>query len=163
MRALSVPGGPGVRDDRGVAAGFEIPVFYDSMIAKLAVWGSTRAEAVARLSRALDEYRVVGVKTTVPFFQWLVRQPAFLDGAFDTTYLDRVLTDRRGRPFVEPTGADEDAAAIAAALAAWFRAHRAAAGGNGLGSPLVDDEAQNDSRGRFHWRRAARVEGLRSS
>ena len=62
VRALSAPTGPGVRDDRGVASGFEIPIFYDSMIAKLVVWGDTRADAVARLRRALDEYRVVGVK-----------------------------------------------------------------------------------------------------
>ncbi len=163
VRALSVPGGPGVRDDRGVAAGFEIPVFYDSMIAKLAVWGQTRTDAVARLARALDEYRVVGVKTTVPFFQWLVRQPAFLDGAFDTTYLDRVLADRRGRPFVEPTSADEDAATITAALAAWFRAHRAAAGRNEVGTRFFDDLSENESRPRFNWRRAARTEALRSS
>ncbi len=149
VRALAVPGGPGVRDDRGVAPGFEVPVFYDSMIAKLAVWGSTRAECVGRLTRALDEYRVVGVKTTMPFFQWLVRQPAFADAAFDTTYLDRVLADRNGQPFVQPTAADEEGAALAAALASWFRAHRAAAAG--AAEPAGDA-----------WRRAARREALRS-
>jgi len=150
VRAIAVPGGPGVRDDRGVAPGFEIPVFYDSMIAKLAVWGATRAEAVGRLTRALNEYRVIGVKTTVPFFQWLVRQPEFEAGRFDTTYLDRVLAGRNGRPFVEPTAADQDEAAIAAALAAWFRAHRAAAG-------------PGDGNGGQAWRRASRTEALRSS
>ncbi len=153
VRALAVPGGPGVRDDRGVATGFEIPVFYDSMIAKLAVWGATRAEAIGRLTRALDEYRVVGVKTTVPFFQWLVRQPAFVDAAFDTTYLDRVLASRNGLPFVAPTAADEDAAAMAAALASWFRAHQAAAGAAGAGGGSAGDA----------WRRAARTEGLRQA
>ncbi len=146
VRALSVPGGPGVRDDRGVAAGFEIPVFYDSMISKLVVWGATRAEAIARLRRALDEYRVVGVKTTVPFFQWLVRQPEFLEGRFDTTYLDRVLALRQGQAFVPPTEADETDAVVAAAIAAWMRSHRAAAGG-----PAKESA----------WRRAARLEGLR--
>ncbi len=148
VRALAVPSGPGIRDDRGVAEGFEIPVFYDSMIAKLVVWGATRDEAVSRLGRALDEYRVVGVQTTVPFFQWVVRQPAFRDAAFDTTYLDRVLAEREGRPFVEPDADDERHAAIAAALGTWFRAHRAAAL-----SPDDDGGA---------WRRAARTEGVRS-
>ncbi len=94
VRALGVPGGPGVRDDRGVVAGFEIPVFYDSLISKLVVWGETRADAIARLGRALDEYRVVGVQTTVPFFQWLIRQREFLERRFDTTYLDGVLAER---------------------------------------------------------------------
>jgi acetyl-CoA carboxylase biotin carboxylase subunit len=146
VRALSVPGGPSVRDDRGVAPGFEIPMFYDSMISKLIVWGGDRADAIARLGRALDEYRVVGLKTTVPFFQWLVRQPEFIDGRFDTTYLDRVLAGRQGQPFVAPTPADEDDAVVAAAIAAWTRSHRAAAG------------AQEDA---SRWRGAARLEGLR--
>ena len=146
VRALSVPGGPGIRDDRGVAAGFEIPMFYDSMISKLIVWGATRTEAIARLGRALDEYRVVGLKTTVPFFQWLVKQPEFIEGRFDTTYLDRVLTERRGQVFVAPTDTDEHDAVVAAAIAAWMRSHRAAA----------DAPASGNA-----WRRAARTEGLR--
>src|SRR5439155_6630196 len=98
VRALALPGGPGIRDDRGVAAGFDVPVFYDSMIAKLIASGATRPDAIARLARALDEYRVVGIRTTVPFFQWLLKQPEFLEGRFDTTYLDQVLAERNGRP-----------------------------------------------------------------
>jgi acetyl-CoA carboxylase biotin carboxylase subunit len=147
VRAIAVPGGPGVRDDRGVAAGFEVPVFYDSMISKLVVWADTREEAVHRLTRVLDEYRIVGVKTTLPFFRWLVQQPEFLEGRFDTTYLDHVLARRKGQPFVEPTEADETHATIAVALASWLRAHRAAAG-------ATNDEASA-------WRRAARLGALR--
>jgi acetyl/propionyl-CoA carboxylase alpha subunit len=146
VRAVSTPGGPGIRDDRGVAPGFEVPVFYDSMIAKLVVWGDTRAEAIVRLSRALDEYRVIGVKTTVPFFQWLVRQPAFLTGDVDTTYLDRALDERRGQPFVEPSDRDRDDAAVATALASFIRAQGAAA------APVSDGGV---------WRRTARTDGLR--
>ena len=146
VRALSVPGGPGIRDDRGVAAGFEIPVFYDSMISKLVAWGADRPQAIARLARALDEYRVVGVKTTLPFFRWLVGQSEFAEGRFDTTYLDRLLAGRKGQTFVTPTEADEDDAAIVAAIAAWSRSHRAAA------APADEGGA---------WRRAARTEGLR--
>jgi acetyl-CoA carboxylase, biotin carboxylase subunit len=145
VRALSAPSGPGVRDDRGVAAGFEVPVFYDSMISKLIVWGESRAEAINRLRRALGEYRIVGVHTTVPFFQWLVRQPEFIEGRFDTTYLDRVLAGRDGRPFVEADPVEQRDAAIAAALAAWFRAHQA------VGAAADHGQA---------WRRAARLEGV---
>ena len=146
VRAIGVPSGPGVRDDRGVVAGFEIPVFYDSLISKLVVWGDTRREAIARLGRALDEYRVVGVQTTVPFFQWLIRQREFLEGRFDTTYLDGVLAERNGQSFSTPAPRDVQDAAIAAALDAWFRAHRAGA------------EASTTSGA---WQRTARIEGLR--
>ncbi len=147
VRALGVPSGPGVRDDRGVAAGFEIPVFYDSMISKLVVWADTRPAAIARLGRALEEYRVVGLHTTVPFFQWLIRQPEFLEGRFDTTYLDRLLQTRKGQPFAVPDAGDVEQAAIAAALSAWFRAHRA-----GADAPVSTGGA---------WQRAGRFEGLR--
>jgi acetyl-CoA carboxylase biotin carboxylase subunit len=145
VRSISTPAGPGVRDDRGVAAGFEVPVFYDSMISKLVVWGGTRPEAVARLARALDEYRIAGVTTTIPFFKWLVRQPEFTSGRFDTTYLDRLLAGRDGRRFVEPDARDLDDAAAAAALVSWLRARGAAA------APAPDGGA---------WRRAARLDGV---
>jgi len=150
VRALAVPGGPGIRDDRGVAPGYEIPVFYDSMISKLIVWGDTRADAITRLGRVLDEYRVIGVHTTLPFFRWLIRQPEFLEARFDTTYLDRVLADRHGQPFAQPTTTDEEHGAIAAALSAWFLAHRATAT---AGGPSSEGK----------WRQAALVENLRST
>jgi acetyl-CoA carboxylase biotin carboxylase subunit len=148
VRAMSVPGGPGVRDDRGVAPGFEIPLFYDSMIAKLIVWGDTRTEAIGRLGRVLDEYRVIGVRTTLPFFRWLVSQAEFVDGAFDTTYLDTLLASRKGKPFVEATNGDCEDAAIIAAVATWLRAHQASA---------VGPAAQSSGA----WQRAARTGGLR--
>jgi len=147
VRALSVPGGPGVRDDRGVAPGFEIPIYYDSMISKLVVWAGTRDEAVARLRRALAEYRVVGVRTTLPFFRWLVEQPEFTAGRVSTTYLDGVLAARAGQPFTPPSPADETDAAIAASVAAWFRAQRS--------SPAATTAASGA------WRRAARLDGIR--
>jgi acetyl-CoA carboxylase biotin carboxylase subunit len=146
VREISIPGGAGIRDDRGVAAGFEIPVFYDSLIAKLVAWGDTRAEATDRLRRALDEYRVVGVRTTVPFFQWVIGQPEFAEGRFDTTYLDGILAARQGRPFVEASPADQTDAVIAVALASWFRAHGAVAA-----APARTGGA---------WRRTARAESV---
>jgi acetyl-CoA carboxylase biotin carboxylase subunit len=147
VRGLSAPGGPGVRDDRGVDPGFEIPLFYDSMISKLSVWGETRAAAIARLRRALDEYRVLGVKTTLPFFRWLIAQPAFTEGRFHTAYLDGVLAERAGQTFVEASERDAHDAAIAVALVAWRKADRAAAA-----TPTATIGA---------WRRAARDEGVR--
>jgi acetyl-CoA carboxylase biotin carboxylase subunit len=122
VREISAPGGPGVRDDRGVAAGFEIPTFYDSMIAKLIVWGGSREAAAARLRRAIAEYRVVGVKTSLPFFEWLLDRPEFHSASFDTGYLDRVLAERAGEPFVAASDLDEVDAVVAAAIAEWHRA-----------------------------------------
>jgi acetyl-CoA carboxylase biotin carboxylase subunit len=149
VNGLNVPGGPGVRDDRGVSAGFTIPLFYDSMISKLIVWGEDRPQAVARLTRVLQEYRVQGVRTTLPFFRWLVAQPEFSTGAFDTNYLDQLLATRQGEPFVTADGRDCEDAAIVAAVAAWFRAHQASAAG-------ASDHASSSA-----WRRAAREDGLR--
>jgi acetyl-CoA carboxylase biotin carboxylase subunit len=148
VRSVSVPGGPGIRDDRGVAAGFEIPLFYDSMIAKLVVWGETREAAIARLTRVLDEYRVIGIRTTLPFFRWLATRPEFVAGEFDTTYLDGLLSERRGQAFVDATDEDTTDGVIVAALAAWFRAHQASAG-----APAAPAAGA--------WRLAARTESVR--
>ncbi len=129
VTAIETPGGPAVRDDRGVSAGDEIPVHYDPLIAKLTVWGETRAAAVDRLRRALDEYRVTGVRTTLPFFRWLVRQPVFSAGPLSTTFLDEVLANRQ-EPFVVPTEDQIVDAALAAAVATWTRGRRTLPGDN---------------------------------
>jgi acetyl-CoA carboxylase biotin carboxylase subunit len=99
------------------------------------------------MTRALDEYRFVGLITTIPFFQWLLRQPEFIAGEIDTTYLDRALAARGASPFVTADGDTERDAAVAAALAAWFRAHRAS--------------AAPGSRVSGAWRLAARRDALR--
>lgn len=124
IRALLTPSGPGVRIDSGVASGADVPVFYDPLISKLIVWGRDRSEALARLARALDEYAVIGVKTTLPFFRWLVRTPEFAEGRFDTTFLDRVLQDRNGQPFESRDPEVERMAAVAAAIYAFNRRTR---------------------------------------
>jgi len=122
VRALHPAGGPGIRDDGGVVAGYTVPVFYDSMIAKLIAWAASRDEARARMERALREYEVLGIRTTIPFFLWLMHEPDFVDGRFDTTYLDRVLASRHGGSFVRLTELEETELAIAAGLDAWWRA-----------------------------------------
>ena len=117
---LRVPAGPGVRDDGGVEAGAEVSIYYDPMISKLAAWGRTRAEAIDRLRRALDEYAVGGIKTTLPFFRQLVRDPEFIAGRLDTGFIARFFERRAaagagaGEEEAEPE--QRDMALIAAAL-----------------------------------------------
>ena len=122
---LRVPAGPGVRDDGGVEAGAEVSIYYDPMISKLAAWGRTREEAIDRLRRALDEYTVGGIKTTLPFFREIVRDAEFIAGHLDTGFISRFFERRdAARPSVETpvkeVDEDEtkrrDMALIAAAL-----------------------------------------------
>ncbi len=143
---LSAPAGPGIRDDSGAAAGLDVPIFYDPLISKLVAWAEDRPLAIARMRRALAEYRVAGIKTTVPFFTWLFAQPEFVAGRVHTSYLDELLQARNGRPFVEPTAGLEDLAAIAAAL------H--------LALP-ADTAAEAPPAHLSRWRAEARREGLR--
>lgn len=82
------PTGPGVRIDAGVYPGFEISPYYDSLISKLIVWGETRAEAVLRMRRSLEEYKVVGVRTNIPFHQNLMDSHRFMAGQFDTRFVE---------------------------------------------------------------------------
>jgi acetyl-CoA carboxylase, biotin carboxylase subunit len=116
VTALRVPAGPWVRDDGGVEEGSEVSIYYDSLVSKLVARGEDRLEAIARMARALREYEVLGIRTTVPFFRWLLAQPAFVDGEFHTGYLDEVLQQRGGEPFVIPDEDADEVAAIAAAL-----------------------------------------------
>jgi acetyl-CoA carboxylase biotin carboxylase subunit len=83
-----IPTGPGVRVDTGVYPGFEITPYYDPMIAKLIVWGETRAQAILRMRRALEEYRIVGVRTNIPFHQTLMDSHRFMGGQYDTRFVE---------------------------------------------------------------------------
>ncbi len=86
---LSVgPTGPGVRIDTGVYPGFEISPYYDSLISKLICWGETRGEAILRMRRALEEYRILGVKTNIPFHQNIMDSHRFIAGSFDTRFVE---------------------------------------------------------------------------
>jgi len=91
ISSLRTPGGPGVRDDSGVFEGFEIPIYYDPIISKLVAWGKDREEAIARMRRALNEYVVTGVKTTIPFHIRVMNNRHFLEGNFDTNFIDKVF------------------------------------------------------------------------
>ena len=152
IHQLRVPAGPGIRDDSGATAGLDVPIFYDPMISKLVAWAEDRPLAVARMRRALREYLVTGIKTTLPFFTWLLAQPEFAEGRFHTTYLDEVLKARNGKSFVELTPEVEDIAAIAAALQAALSPSSLTNGAAAAGS----------SRAAGAWRTQARLEGLRT-
>ncbi|MEK7852111.1 MAG: acetyl-CoA carboxylase biotin carboxylase subunit, partial [Deltaproteobacteria bacterium] len=86
-----VPGGPGVRVDSAAYNHYTIPPYYDSMIAKLIVYADSRDEAISRMLRALDEYVIEGIKTTIPFHKKLLRDKDFVKGNFDTNFLTRYL------------------------------------------------------------------------
>ncbi len=90
---LEVPGGPGVRVDSAVYQGYRIPPFYDSMVGNLIVWALTREEAINRARRALREYRLEGIKTTIPLHTRLLGEEAFRSGKYHTGYLEKLLGD----------------------------------------------------------------------
>ncbi len=83
-----LPTGPGIRVDTGVYPGFEITPYYDPMIAKLIVWGETRGQAILRMRRALEEYRIVGVRTNIPFHQTMMDSHRFMAGQYDTRFVE---------------------------------------------------------------------------
>jgi acetyl-CoA carboxylase biotin carboxylase subunit len=83
-----LPTGPGVRVDTGVHTGFAISPFYDSLISKVICWGETRGEAILRMRRALEEYRILGVKTNIPFHQKIIASHRFMAGQFDTRFVE---------------------------------------------------------------------------
>jgi acetyl/propionyl-CoA carboxylase alpha subunit len=87
-----LPTGPGIRVDTGVYIGFEITPFYDPLISKLIVWGETRPQAIARLRRALEEYRIAGVRTNIPFHQTMMATFPFISGEYDTRFVEEQFT-----------------------------------------------------------------------
>jgi acetyl-CoA carboxylase biotin carboxylase subunit len=122
IRALRTPGGPGIRDDSGVYEGYEVPIHYDPLISKLVAHGADRPDAIRRMRRAVAEYKVLGIRTTLPFFERVLRDPAFVAGDLDTSFVARLLAAQqadRERP--------HEAAALAAALRALAERSRPAA------------------------------------
>src|SRR5262249_58894508 len=97
--------------------GWEVPIFYDPMISKLAAWGATRDEAIARMKRALGEYHVGGIRTTIPFFLSVLDDEEFARGEIDTGYIARLLERRKAVDAAQNDGDDTRlAAAIVAAI-----------------------------------------------
>jgi acetyl-CoA carboxylase biotin carboxylase subunit len=109
---LDQPSGPGIRLDSGVYEGYTVPMDYDPLLAKLAVWAGTRADAIARMERALQEYRVAGIHTNLDFFRRLVDDPVFRAGELHTGFIPAFLERDRAAM------ADPEMEAIAALVAA---------------------------------------------
>jgi acetyl-CoA carboxylase, biotin carboxylase subunit len=140
--ALRLPAGPGVRNDVGVEAGFRVPIDYDPMLGKLIVHGPDRGAALARLARALTEYEIAGVETTLPLFRMLAADPEFVRGDFDVQWLDRRLAEG----LLSPESPTPDAMWLAAA--GLQRAQPTRSGDAVSAAPSI-------------WRQTARRESLR--
>ena len=150
VRYLEVPTGPGVRWDGGIAAGENVGLFYDPLLAKLIVWDETRPAAIARMGRALDELTIVGISTSQPFHRRVMRHQPFLDGLYDIGYLEAHATTLLGDE--EPV-ADMERIAVAAALAEHGRRDTAVT--------VRLRHEPSDGTADSPWLRAARLSGRR--
>jgi acetyl-CoA carboxylase biotin carboxylase subunit len=92
------PSGPGIRVDDGYVEGMEIPIYYDPMISKLISYGADRDEAIQRMNRAIDEYIVTGVETTLPFGRFAINHPSFRDGSFNTNFVSKFFNAEHLKP-----------------------------------------------------------------
>ncbi len=137
---LYEPSGPGIRVDSGIYEGFEVSPFYDSLISKLVTWGESRPEALLRMLRALEEYRIVGIKTTIPFFQRILNSIRFMMGDLHTGFLEQA----------EPPVIAGDPAApeVAAIAAAWMFDRQAQA--------ALRSQPHDEGNGQSGWKRSAR-------
>jgi acetyl-CoA carboxylase biotin carboxylase subunit len=111
---LQAPAGPGVRRDSGVYEGWEVPLEYDPLLSKIAVWARDRDEARRRMQRVLGEYEIQGIHTNIPFFRRVLEHPDFVAGRLDTGFVDRTLA--AGLMEEEPASAEEERAALLGAL-----------------------------------------------
>lgn len=146
ITSLVEPSGPGIRVDSGVYEGWEVAIHYDPLLAKMVVWAETRERAIARLQRALGEYVVGGIRTTLPLFREIAVDPNFISGDIDTQYLDRWMQERVPAPAEFHDQLERDLALAAAALDFRSQAPRTVASSAGAVS---------------NWKRAGRVAGLR--
>jgi acetyl-CoA carboxylase biotin carboxylase subunit len=113
VRTLHSPGGPGVRVDTHLYAGYSISAFYDPLIVKLATWGSNREESIQRMKNALDEFVIGGVTTTIPFHKKIMEDKCFLKGDVHTNFIE----ERIGKLLSRQALSEEEAAAVVAVLA----------------------------------------------
>lgn len=121
---LRVPsGGLGVRDDNGIYEGYEVPMEYDPLLSKLITWGQTRTEAIRRMLRALSEYQIYGIRTTVPFFKRILRHPRFFSGDYNTHFIPNMEKEIDG---------DEPGDELVALIAAGIKSYCESKGGLGI-------------------------------
>jgi len=153
---LQEPSGPGVRVESSLYPGLQVPLFYDPLLSKLVVWGRDRTQAIARMRRALAEYQIVGVRTTLPFAHWLMEHPRFIAADFSTDFIAEEW-DGRSQSEVVSTEQEydvlgaEDVAAIVGSLLLDERIER---------EQLRRQTASNEGRETSRWRDAGRGEHL---
>jgi acetyl/propionyl-CoA carboxylase alpha subunit len=141
---VNEPSGPGIRVDSSLFSGCEVSQYYDSLLSKVIAWGSDREQALARLRRALGEYEIMGVKTTLPFLRRLIQDEAFVTGALYTR-----LLEKRQDLFEIPEAPESNEALLAAALLSHTRRQSGATSAT---------SAASKSGG---WRTAAREDATR--
>src|SRR5579863_5583971 len=151
---LLAPSGPGIRSDSGMYEGWTVPMEYDPLLEKLIGYGSDRDQAIGRLTRALNEYFVGGIKTNISLFRRILGDSDFRAGKLDTGYLDRLLKTKAP----EVRREDAEVAAIAAGLFAMLDPTSAVASNGNLSANSAD--TANRGTAAADWKRAARMEGL---
>lgn len=113
------PQGPGIRVDDGFEEGMDIPIYYDPMIAKLITHGETRQDAINRMIRAINDYRITGIQTTLDFCRFALQHEAFVSGQFDTKFVERYFTPDK----LEPVFTDQEKEMLAALAVEFFEKH----------------------------------------
>jgi acetyl-CoA carboxylase biotin carboxylase subunit len=131
IQSLSRPSGPGIRLDSGVYAGWTVPLEYDPLLAKLAVWSPERDASIGRMLRALDEYYIAGIKTNIGFFRQILCDPEFRAGHLHTGFIDEFFARTAVRPAL--SGEEEERKAVAALVgavhASWQKSEAASSNG----------------------------------
>jgi acetyl-CoA carboxylase biotin carboxylase subunit len=145
---LKEPTGPGVRVESSLYRGYEISLFYDPMVAKLIAWGESRAEAILRMRRALSEYRIGGIKTSIPFHQEIMDSTEFIWGTFDTGFINR---RRRLTRSAAQTEEYEKIVAVVAAMIAHEEGRKAV---------HIGRQQEGDASGSNLWKQAGRTRTL---
>jgi acetyl/propionyl-CoA carboxylase alpha subunit len=115
IKHMVSPGGFSVRDDNGYYAGAEVSIYYDPLISKLIVWGRNRGEAIDRMKRALSEYQIHGVETSIPFCALVMNHPKFVAGDFDTHFVEKEFLPNLHN-LSNANDGEEEVAALAAAI-----------------------------------------------
>ncbi|MGC1222184.1 MAG: acetyl-CoA carboxylase biotin carboxylase subunit [Candidatus Sulfotelmatobacter sp.] len=149
---LLAPSGPGIRRDSGMYEGWNVPIDYDPLLAKLIGYGSDREQAIARLTRALGEYFVGGIKTNISLFRRILNDADFRAARLDTEFLDRMLKRAKDKP------SDSKAAEVAAIAAGLFAALGSPGPGTGNGAGSGSRAAEDV---KSNWKSAGRREALR--
>ena len=154
ITVLLQPSGPGIRGDSGVYEGWNVPMEYDPLLAKLIGYGSDREQAIMRLERALNEYFVAGIKTNISLFRRILKDVDFRAGKLDTGYLDRLLatSEQPSTPKVRDASEDlETIAAIATGMFAVLQSDLSNKNGDSKSLPSTSSS----------WKKRGRSEALR--